>query len=223
MEPHDYTLPVKYANGNRGHQDRDLNFASQFSASYSFIKTQSAYTVAVTIDQQYTDEISAIISNDGDDIYASCTRYFTTIDEWYHIIIEEDFYNRLVNLRSAPMADFSILVFTVYVLSQMYRQPHRQKGDLKQLYQTAKSMHSLLVSTGRGSIELVQSGLLLALFEHTQALHNASFQTIGVCARMGYVLGIHRTLSPNTFPLAHHNEKDESQRLLWWGTIALER
>jgi len=178
---------------------------------------------SLNIDRQLTDEVFTIMSNDEESIYASCARYFITVHMWYPILVKEEFYDRLENIKSMPMADFSILVFNIYYLGQIYRQPPRQKEDLKQLHRKAKSLHYLLVSAGRRSITLVQAGLLLALYEHTQALHDDAFQTIGICARMGYTLGFHKTLSPDAFPGDRDNKERDYQRLVWWGIIILER
>ena len=177
----------------------------------------------LNVDEEFTKQVYSTIRSNGDDITSSCSRYFVAVHSWYQIMVKEDFYERLSQLRSSPQADFAILLFNVYILSQMYQPVPRPKADILQLYRTAKSMHFLLVSRGRASMDLVQAGLLIALYEHSQALHNATFQTIGICARMGYTLGFHQSLSPNGPPRGQYNNANETQRLVWWAIIILER
>jgi len=224
-----YSELVNYPKSNQGHPNIDADLKHEFPVTPPFIRTQiesmmaSRGSIITNIDQQFTDQMFVVSNRDEENIYTSCSRYFTTIHEWYQIIVREDFLRRLENLRISANADFSSLVLNVYFLSQMYREPLRHHGELEQLYHEAKSMHFFLVSAGRASIELVQAGLLLALYEHSQALHDATYQTIGVCARMGYILGFHKTLSPSYIPIASDIEISYSQRLVWWGIIILER
>ena len=86
-----------------------------------------------------------------------------------------------------------------------------------------KGLYSIAMSTGTSSIELIQAGLLLALYEHYQALHSATYQTLRACARMGYTLGFHESLSENTPLVAEASCVAEKRRQVWWGIIILER
>lgn len=142
---------------------------------------------------------------------------------WCPIIDNKELYDRLSRLRTSPTADFSILTLTIHLISQLYGQIPRERDGLERLYYTTKGLHSILMSTGRLSIEFIQAGLLLAAYEHFQALHDAAYQTLGACARMGYTLGFHKSLSPDILPDAHANAVAERQRQVWWGIIIFER
>jgi len=109
----------------------------------------------------------------------------------------------------------------------MYTKVPREKSSLEQLYYTTKGLYGFFGSTGRSSIEVVQAGLLMAFYEHCQALHDAAYLTLGACARTGYVLGFDKTLSSDTHSDTHSDPVAESiaakQRQVWWGIIILER
>lgn len=175
------------------------------------------------LDEQLTEQCCDIMSRDGDDILVSCSKYFSFVHTWYPIIAKEELYDRLSRLRSSPKGDFSLLVLTMHLVSQIDRQIPRERDSLEQLYHTTKSFYSILMSTGRSSIEAIQAGLLLAVYEHHQALHDATYQTLGACARMGYTLGFDKTLSQDILLDAHANSVAERQRQVWWGIIILER
>ena len=211
------------------HYGRNISLFPELITPSTFIAPQPAFPVReearmiLDLDEQLTEQACDITSRDGDDIAISCSRYFITIHCWYPIIAKEELYERLEHLRSSPNADFTILVLTIYLVSRMYRQSLRPRDGLEKLYHTVKSFHSILLSTGRLSMDLVQAGLLLALYEHCQALHGVTYQTLGVCARMGYALGFHKTISPDIFPDTGDNSVIERQRQVWWCIITLER
>jgi len=179
----------------------------------------------LNLDQQLTEQCCDIVRRDGDDILLSCSRYFSLVHTWYPIISKVEFYDRLSSLQSSPKGDFSVLVLAIHLVSQVYRQIPRENNSLEQLYHTTKGFYSILMSTGRSSIEVIQAGLLLAIYEHHQALHDVIYQTLGACARMGYTLGFDKTLSQDILPGAQANSVAESQRQrqVWWGIIILER
>jgi hypothetical protein len=124
-----------------------------------------------------------------------------------------------------PNADFAILVLTIHLVSHMYEVVTiRTRERRENFYQTVKRLYSVTLSSRTPSIELIQGGILLALFEHCQALHDATYQTLGTCARMGYSLGVHESICPNT-PLEDTESRSsvEKRKNIWWGIIILER
>lgn len=114
-------------------------------------------------------------------------------------------------------------MLAVHLVSQVYREVPRGRDSMDQLYHTTKGFHSILLSTGRSSIEVIQAGLLIAVYEYCQALHDTVYQTLGSCARMGYTLGFHKSLSPDILSDAQSNSVAERQRQVWWGIIIIER
>jgi hypothetical protein len=212
------------------HHDQNIAFLPEIVTPFSFVAPQPTFSVRqgvrkiLDLDEQLTEQACDIISRDGDDIAISCSRYFNTIHTWYPIIAKDELYARLAHLRSSPNADFTILILAIHLVSRMYRPSPRPRDGLEQLHHTVKGFHSIVLSTGRSSTELIQAGLLLALYEHCQALPAVAYQTLGVCARMGYALGFHKTISPDIFPDAGDNVvAAERHRQVWWGIIILER
>ena len=233
-EPRDTSTPSEQSSHSSDmhvtvHEDRNFNFFPEFITQSTFIAPQPAFSVrqgvrkVLDLDEQLTEQACDIMIRDGEDIAISSSRYFNTVHEWYPIITKEELYGRLAHLRSSPNADFTILILTIYLVSQMYRPSPRPRDDLEQLHNTVKSFHFILLSTGRSSIELIQAGLLLALYEHCQTLHTVTYQTLGVCARMGYALGYHKTISRDILDQTGDNEVVSKQRRVWWGIIILER
>lgn len=211
------------------HQDYNRNFFPELTTPFSFITPQAEFSIRTgehrvfNLDEQMTEQCCNIMSRDGGDILVSCSRYFALVHSWYPIIDKEELYDRLSSLRSSPKGDFSLLVLTLHLVSQLHQQVPRRRDDLEQLYHTTKGLYSIFMSTGRSSIEAIQAGLLLAIYEHWQALHGATYQTLGACAKMGYMLGFNKALSQDVLLDDQSNSIAARQRQVWWGIIILER
>jgi Fungal specific transcription factor domain/Fungal Zn(2)-Cys(6) binuclear cluster domain len=177
----------------------------------------------LNFDEQYTKQVQEIISTNGDNFEASLFHYFGLIHDWFPILNKAQMREGLVQLESTPRAEFSDLVLCTYLVTQLSGQESGNIEHIRRLYHTTKGLHYLLLSTGRVSMEVVQSGLLIALYENTQGLHDASYSSVGACARMGYTLGFDRTLSPDTDMLSRLPAVVEHERRVWWAIVILER
>jgi len=173
-------------------------------------------------DEQYNRLVHDIISNNGDTIESCLMEYFKKY-EWYPILSKAQMVDGLGVVESSPKAELADLILCVYLMTQTSRRRPGHDERLQQLYHTTKGLHCLLLSTGRESIELVQAGLLVALFENSQGLHNAAYSSVGACARMGYILGLNKALSPDSKIHSRSPAVVQTERRVWWGVVILER
>ena len=60
--------------------------------------------------------------------------------------------------------------------------------DIHKYYKSVRSAYFILQAESRDLLELAQSGLLLATYEHTSGLIEQSYITIWTCIRMVYSL-----------------------------------
>jgi Fungal specific transcription factor domain len=164
-----------------------------------------------------------IMTRNGSDIASVCERCFTVTGKWLPIIDRIEVLVRLPYLRATPSASFSTLVLCMCLYSQSSSNPLDRSSRVEPLYFTAKCFHSILQSTGRISLEVLQAGLLIAIFEYNQGLHAASALTIGICSRMGYSLGLHKTLKQEFVADSRSQKEIEEARRTWWAVFILER
>ncbi len=75
------------------------------------------------------------------------------------------------------------------------------------------------------STSLVQASLLIATYEYAHSLEEAAYISIGTCARMGYIVGLHngRFGSPLRGDRTLATLKEEEDYNLWWGIVTCER
>jgi hypothetical protein len=150
--------------------------------------------------------------------------YFRTLHHSLPIINQEMFRWKLES--HASDSHFSTLLLSFFLITQLTPKvnpnPSSNFGE-QELYPTVKSFYSLLQSTGKVSMELVQAGVLIACYEHCQGLHQDAWLTIGACVRMGHLMGL-QTILQKTLP-EEKNERDilETKRRLWWGIVVTER
>jgi hypothetical protein len=165
------------------------------------------------------------MAREVDDIPLSLSRYFRCVNGWFPIVREADVHEQITLLQQMPNADFAILVLTIHLVSHMYEDETTRTKDGREIfYQTVKRLYSITLSSRTPSIELIQAGILVALFEHCQALHDATYQTLGTCARMGYSLGVHESIYPNAaLEDTESSSVVEKRKHVWWGIIILER
>lgn len=146
------------------------------------------------LDEQLTMQACEVMTRNGDDITSICQRFFKVVEKWLLIIDRKGFFVCLEHLRTSPSAPFSTLVMSMCLYAQSSSVMLGRNSRVESLYYTSKCFYSLLPSYGRLSLEPLQAGLLLAAYEYCQALYEASALSIGICARIWYALGLHRTI-----------------------------
>ena len=72
-------------------------------------------------------------------------------------------------------------------------------------------------------MELVQAGLLIAIYEHARGMQRDAWLTVGNCARIGHLLGLHTLLRQLPPRDVEQRVELEDRRRLWWGVVVLER
>ena len=153
------------------------------------------------------------------DVFVST--YFATFHRSLPILNQETFRAQMRIL--APSSHFSTLLLSIILISHLsLKITFGNEGKSKEeLYSTLKSIHGLLLGNGKVSMELVQAGVIIAAYEHCQALHRDAWVGIGNCARLGQVLGLHRAVRPG--PQEEEGAMWEERKCLWWGIVVLER
>lgn len=199
--------------------------ASASPAGYSTVGFIPAIASAqADIDAFVTEQVWSLMTTGGHTFSSSISGYYTGVHLWLEIVSESKVSQGLANILSLPRADFATLILCMFLVTQL------SHGDsdpecLENLYRMAKTFHGLLQSHARISVETIQAGLLLAVYEHTQAMRSAAFLTIGTCGRMADFLGLYICLSPEVHIPAREMRCPNYQveKNVWWGVYVLER
>ncbi|OLN85527.1 hypothetical protein CCHL11_05768 [Colletotrichum chlorophyti] len=172
-------------------------------------------------------QIMQLLTSHGVDWKASVKKYFCIVNTWL-VIIHPDLWHRrcaAAQLETDPNdVDLALVVFCIHLLTIWNCDELSSSAMLQHpLYQTAKRIWSLRKAFSKPTIELVQCGVLISLYELGHGDITRCYQTFGEAAAIGKVLN----LRPGKYV---HGEEDlpadpeeEQNRALWWVLVIMDK
>lgn len=94
---------------------------------------------------------------------------------WLPIVTEPQLNHLKSHNDHPPDIETCLLLLSIYIIT---KEPP-EGGSLEGIYSVLKSLHSNLHTTNVQAIPVIQCGMLLALYEQGQSLHQVSYMTIG--------------------------------------------
>jgi hypothetical protein len=158
--------------------------------------------------------LSILIAN-GESVQSVTALYFRTIDVWLPIISPHKCIERLENLAAENNPELSNLLLCMYLVT---RQPGKSSGVKEMqtpVYFEAKTLLTTLTSSGNSSIEVIQAGLLLSLYEQGHGMIDVAQLTMSVCTRMAMKMKVALRAAPEL--------QNTDFGRLWWGLVILDR
>lgn len=168
-------------------------------------------------------QVSSIVG-DRLQVQAAAAFYFRTIHTWFPIISESSYNIRLSNAyiqaASAP-SDLSLLTLCMALVCK-----GPVGGELplstRSMYASLKSFVALLEAIGTNSLKMLQSRLLLTVFEIGHAIYPSAYISAAANIRAAVSLGIHATYK-NLREAFRDPRKVEEARQTWRGIIITDR
>ncbi|PQE29742.1 fungal specific transcription factor domain-containing protein [Rutstroemia sp. NJR-2017a WRK4] len=150
------------------------------------------------------------------------TEYFNTIHKWYPIISQKRLDLNLVNPFWEAGPDLALLFLCMKLITS--RPVDGLECAQNPVYITAKRFIALMEAAGMVSLLVLQSNILVTLYEYGQAIYPAAWMSAGWCVRYGTLLGINGfDESPQLLgPLGTRTEYEERVRT-WWGVLIIDR
>jgi hypothetical protein len=145
--------------------------------------------------------------------------YLATVNTWFPIVAESRQSDLDTRNGSVPDAETCTLLLAIYLVT---KQP-TDGANLDSLYSGLKRYHSNLHTISTKSIPIIQAGILLAMYEQGQSLHQLSYLTIGAAVRVAQAVGMHRTLEIDLETVDTNRAELEHQRHVWWVLVIMER
>jgi hypothetical protein len=140
---------------------------------------------------------------------------YNTIHNYIPIISREKLGEQIKeaeNLNSR--GGFMILIMAIILFNDHLTAHSSDAPGLSELYQVCKYHFSLFMLLKKPSIELIQAGLCITLYEYANCITERAYITIGTCARMASLLRHHHnTDSTPQFALTEDNF-DESAHVI---------
>ncbi|KAJ5769672.1 hypothetical protein N7520_004231, partial [Penicillium odoratum] len=152
-------------------------------------------------------------------------KFFRTIHGWLPIVSERRVLDTFPIIQNGdPNAASTLLIFSMLLLiSNPFESDDGLSPTETHLYLTTKYQFSLFLSLSCPSIEMVQAGILIALYEYAQGATDMSYVTIGSCATLAYLLGLHQASHTPSIMTGENQRVDEERNCTWWAIVALDR
>ncbi|KAB8217060.1 hypothetical protein BDV33DRAFT_233051 [Aspergillus novoparasiticus] len=137
--------------------------------------------------------LSKILEEKDTSVRAVGKKYLSVVHNYAPVISKERFEWRTQEAESlepnAPFLTFisSILLLTEEPVGSFVSSNTASRPDL---YRTCNHNYTLFMSFNEPCIELIQAGVLIALYEHAQCMASQAYLTIGTCARMAGAIGL---------------------------------
>ena len=165
---------------------------------------------------------ASLISDKHCLIDTSIDTYFRNFHESLPLLEQDKLRMGFENTVYVTDAHSATLLLSVFLVTHLCSTPATGNGDGDEVYHFVKSMFFLLQGQAL-TVELLQIGLLLVTWEHSQALHQDAWLSIGTCVRIGNVLGLHRCVRRLNHEDGSEKGDWDRMRSLWWCIVLLER
>lgn len=187
---------------------------------------------SIEVENQVTIESRRIIEGiRREDLKSMVDTYFQTLNGWLPFVDRADFDTAFISYTEKPDAQqtrqtyvshFSVLLLSMLLVAHLSSKTTvRNKEFPAKLYNATKSLYSLVQSSGKSSQELVQAGLNITAYEHCQARGHDAWLTIGACARLAQMMGLHSTVKDRGKDVS--GVGFETHKCVWWSVVVMER
>lgn len=157
-----------------------------------------------------------------DQLKSIASYWFTTIHTWFPILSKKRIELLLADLGFEPAPDVALLFSTMQLLTdEGTKCGPTMRNDT---YWTVKNYAVTLEAYAVMTPQLLQSKVLIALYEIGHAIYPAAYLSIGSCATFGKALGLdNRKNSPQMLRRFGAWAEMEELRRLWWAVLILDR
>lgn len=157
----------------------------QSTSSTVLFASQSIPSEPAVADASLYRQVLQLIHQTGQLVDDLSARYFQGPHRHLPVCSRPYFYSNLITLGAIPSAEFSVLLLTICLTAS------DAHTDQQSLRRTTNRLVTLVQESYPTSIPLIQSRLLLAIYDYAHGRPEDAFQAIAGCARMAYAARIH--------------------------------
>ncbi|RFU33159.1 hypothetical protein B7463_g3170, partial [Scytalidium lignicola] len=186
------------------------------------------YLLATPLDLKSADQMlyglmCDIINTSGTTVLNTCETYFRTVQKWLPVISKHRTYRRVTSSEQRPQADFALLVLCIHLVTLLPSEDLEDNQQQESEYMSAKCIQAQLLSFVPISVEIVQSCLLIAMYEYARGNFQSAYLSMGTCMRAASALGLPEKGIRNLTTEINNWTRAEEQYSLWWGCVILDR
>ncbi|PKK52626.1 hypothetical protein CI102_2884, partial [Trichoderma harzianum] len=148
--------------------------------------------------------------------------FFNGVHRWLPVLDEERFRARLLGKTPTELpADVALLLLCMRLITSAPSESSRN-GTRTDLHLAAKQGFLNMEMAGVLSVECLEAGLLISLYEINHAIYPSAFLSVGACTRYSQAMGFGGPNALKLRPPYNRSELEESRRL-WWAVVLLDR
>lgn len=145
--------------------------------------------------------------------------YFDTIHSWLPIVWQRKIGQFIAPVDMHPDPGMAALLAAMKMITSAAGSP---SGN--QLYRIVKGYLTVLEDSGFLTLGVLQAAILITLYEIGHGIYPAAYMSIGRCARVGQVMGLHGNSSTSkSFKLPTSWAEAEEIRRTWFAVLILDR
>ncbi|KAL2826416.1 hypothetical protein BDW59DRAFT_160940 [Aspergillus cavernicola] len=163
--------------------------------------------------------VSSIIG-DKAAIAQSAATYFGTIHTWFPTVNRDAYYRSLLGSHSNPRPTVSLLTLCVYLLAMQPTDGMSRR--MNGLYILVTGFVASLGAAGVNNLDLLQSRILLSLFEVGHGMYPAGYISMGANIRTAVAIGANLPSDQLTNRFVSLEAADDARRI-WQGLVILDR
>ncbi|CZR56104.1 uncharacterized protein PAC_05992 [Phialocephala subalpina] len=152
-------------------------------------------------------------------VRATAVKYFGSVHQWFPILSEVGYYERLASTFADPCAEFSLLSLSMALITRM----PSEDESFSSIYMLVKSAIAIVEAADIHCLEVVQARLLVTLFEVGHGIEPAAFISIAATTRAAVAIGLNRKINDPSSHDENINSRTQAGLRLWWGLVMLDR
>lgn len=156
------------------------------------------------------------------DMRSLCEAFFLGAHSWLPILSQKRVLQKVNNFDSSADTGLALLMLCMKLVSEV--PPEGDQPATSALYSLAKGLYYRVENNCLISLQLVQSAILIAVYEIGHGIYPAGYLSIGHAARLGIMIGLHD--KKNAAQLLKGGEtwsQCEEELRAWWAIIILDR
>ncbi|KAH8807962.1 hypothetical protein F5884DRAFT_673623 [Xylogone sp. PMI_703] len=154
---------------------------------------------------------------DGPGLRTCVESFFQYANPWAPLISRRNFMQKVLNPLNRRRIDSMLLIVAVRLLMTV------SDGDPRTAcYCNLKAALLEVELKGAMTFRILQTLVLVAIYELGHSIYPSAYLTIGYCARYGIALGVDQTIISSNSTVANLADTEEERRT-WWAIIFLDR
>lgn len=163
------------------------------------------------------DEIHGLLGSqsDIDTVYLD---YFSGTHRWLPILSQKEMSERACTTDLKLDAGFSLLVLSMKLSST----PIEMQDVHSSLYNAVTELSFSLENNGLLSLDLIQSLILMSIYQVAHGLYPAGFMSVSRAARLATLMGLHNRDKIQLYAKPNTWTGREGERRTWWAIMILD-